>query len=364
MKAPLIPGLITLIAVGDVMLGDSPLCPGHGVGSLIKKEGVVPLFEQVAPIMKKGDIVFGNLEAVLSSKGINPRKTNSLLMRAAPQSVKGLKLVGFNVFSIANNHSLEHGEQTVTETKDILSRHGIKHVGIGRTSAESRQPLILEIKGINIAFLAYCLVPDKTAYISTDDPEEICSDVKKAKARADLAVVSIHWGNEYMEKPSPYQIVLAHRIIDSGTDVILGHHPHVLQGIEIYHNGLIAYSLGNFIFGMNYIEETRESIILNCQLSKHGVVGYELHPLYSKEKYNPVILGGEDRIRVLTRLKQLSSKLEKDSACNTQEYEKKVTELRTSASKRMMKYFLLNIYRYPPLFTIKTILNYLKKCIK
>lgn len=354
-------GTITLTAVGDIMMGDSALCPGYGVGALIKKSGAIPLFEKAAPILKKGDIIFGNLEAVLSNKGMNYQKPYSFLMKAPPEAIKGLQFAGFNVLSLANNHILEHGEEAVAETKSILSEYGIKYIGIDKNVVDPKQFVVSDFKGIKIVFLAYCLIPDKTAYSSTSDPQEICSELKSAKTIADLVVVSLHWGNEYIEKPSPFQIELAHRFIDSGAEVILGHHPHVLQGIELYHHGLIAYSLGNFIFGMNYIQETRDSVILECELSTKGVIDYKLNPLHIDDKYRPVPLEGQRKQRPLARLEQLSSHFEQISESDTQEYEKLVTKLRKSASRRMMLYFLSHIYRYPLPFTVYTIKEYLNK---
>lgn len=356
---------VTLMAVGDIMLGDHPLYIGHGVGAKIKKWGTIYPFKQVASILKGGAFVFGNLEAPLSSKEMDNKHPSSLIMKALPESVEGLKYAGFNILSLANNHALEHGEESLFETINILLQNNINPIGVDSDISKAREPLILDIKGITIAFLAYCLVPDKTAYISIKNPEEICSDAKKVKSHADVVVVSLHWGSEYIEKPSPSQIRLAHQIIDSGADLILGHHPHVLQGIEEYHNGLVAYSLGNFVFDLNCVEETRSTVILECTLSKEGVVGYKLVPMHINDQYVPHLLQGEKGEPLLARLSKLSTELKGDKSADyeekEQEYKRCVEVIRKRASRRMMRYFISNIYRYPIRFTFKTAVDYLKK---
>lgn len=163
---------MTIYAVGDIMLGDHPICIGHGVGSKISKTGAIYPFLQVAPGLKNADIVFGNLEAVLSNSRMDKKRLGSVSMRAVPEAIEGLTYAGFNVLSLANNHALEHGEEPLSETMSILSENNIKYVGVDTGIAKAREPFIMHIKGIRIAFLAYCLVPDKTAYISIKDPEE------------------------------------------------------------------------------------------------------------------------------------------------------------------------------------------------
>jgi poly-gamma-glutamate synthesis protein (capsule biosynthesis protein) len=356
---------VSLIAVGDIMLGDHPLYVGRGVGAKIKQKGPTFPFSEVASNLKEGDVIFGNLEAVLSNRGIDSKRLSSVSMRAAPEAVEGLTYAGFNILSLANNHILEHGEDAVSETMTILSRHDIKYVGVDTDITKAREPLIVDAKGIKIAFLAYCLIPDKTAYISINDPQEICSDVRKAKPQADVVVVSLHWGNEFMEKPSPSQVRLAHQIIDAGASVILGHHPHVLQGVETYKKGIIAYSLGNFIFDQIFLEETRYGVILECLLSKDGAVGYKLLPTYTDDEYVLHLLQGQAKEASLAELEALSSELMNETRAGRGEKERDYTErvevLRNRVSRKTKGYFIRNLYRYPPRFAWQLAMGYLKK---
>jgi poly-gamma-glutamate synthesis protein (capsule biosynthesis protein) len=356
---------IVLMAVGDIMLGNHPTRIGHGVGSKVRKTGATYLFSQVARTLASADIVFGNLEAVLSSNNIETKRVESVSMRAMPEAVEGLTYAGFNILSLANNHILQHGQEALFETVSILSKNNIKYVGVSTDITKAREPQIVAVKDIILAFLAYCLIPDKTAYISVDDAEEICADVSKAKSQADILIVSLHWGSEYIQSPSPSQVRLAHQIIDSGANIILGHHPHVLQGIEIYRKGLICYSLGNFIFDLTYLEETRNSMILECQISKEGLISYKLIPIYSDDQYVPYLLQGEGREALLMKLDKLSSELKDDSLVSyeekEQEYKRQVDILRKRASRRMMRYFASNIYRYSPRFVLQIFADYLKR---
>lgn len=356
---------VTLMAVGDIMLGDSLLCTGHGVGAKVREKGVKFPFLHVAYILHEGDIVIGNLEAVLSESGLDRRRFKSVAMRAMPESVEGLSYAGFNILSLANNHILEHGYVCLLETAKILSQNRINYIGVDAYKAKARQPLIVTAKGVKIAFLGYCLVPDKTAYISVNDHEEIVLDVIRTKSQADILVVSLHWGSEYIEQPAPWQINLAHKIIDSGANIILGHHPHVIQGVEEYNKGLIAYSLGNFVFDMIYLKETRSSFILECRLSKGGIVNYLLHPTYTGLRYAPDLLRGEKKETMLTKLHMLSSEIKEMSVDEGErkatEYKKQVEVLRKNNSRIMIKYFLSNIYRYHPGLTLQVIADYLHK---
>lgn len=356
-----------LVAVGDIMLGEDALCVGRGVGSTVKKRGANYPFLKVASVLREGDIVFGNLEAVLSNNGMNKKSLSSLQMRAAPETVEGLKYAGFNALSLANNHALEHGEEPLSETMSILSENNINYVGVNSNIAKAREPLILDIKGITIAFLAYCLIPDKTAYISIKDPEEICVDVRKAETKADIVVVSLHWGNEYINKPSPSQIRLAHQIIDSGADIILGHHPHVLQGIEKYHNGVIAYSLGNFVFDM-WQERTRKSMILRMNLSKDRISDIEVVPVHINDDYQPEIVQSEEGKNLLSEIENWSLQIAREELNNfdnsMQEYAVEAAACRSWYRRKVKWYFLRNLYRYPPRFTLQIVRDYLSKTLR
>jgi poly-gamma-glutamate synthesis protein (capsule biosynthesis protein) len=355
---------VRLVAVGDIMLGESPLCLGRGVSSAIRKRGPDHPFVHVVDCLKDGDLVFGNLEAVLSNSGAKRGYVRSLALRGDPKAAEGLKCAGFNVFSLANNHALEHGPEALEETMCALKEQGIGYVGVGASLKEGRTPLILSSKGAAVAFLAYCLVHDKTAYVSVDYPKGICDDVAKARTKADLVVVSLHWGSEYIHKPSPVQVRLAHDIIDSGCAVILGHHPHVLQGIERYSGGLIAYSLGNFVFDM-WGRSTRESAILKVALSKSGVKDIEVVPVRINGSYQPEVLSGHEAKEVLSRLEDwglpILHRVDEDMETHMAAYMEEAAACRRAQRREIRRYFVKNLLRYPPHYSAQIVMDYLAR---
>jgi len=334
---------VTLMAVGDIMLGDHPICIGHGVGSKIKKEGAKYIFQHVRGLLNEADIAFGNLEAVLSKKNLNEKDVDSASLRAMPESADGLTYAGFNVLSLANNHIMEHGKEALLDTMNILRKNGIKYVG--------PEDVVLSIRGTKVVFLAYCLL-DEPGTCCKAESSEIIENVKRVKSKADIVIVSLHWGDEFIHKPSRYQVKLAHEIIDSGANIILGHHPHVLQGVEMYNGGLIAYSLGNFVFDM-WQEKMRESVILKCLISD-SVIRRELIPVSINENFQPQVLRGEEATKVLLKLNPLSQSLSGKLSSDT-EYVKEVAHYRRRYQRDIKIYFLRKFYTYAPRFTMQHI---------
>jgi poly-gamma-glutamate capsule biosynthesis protein CapA/YwtB (metallophosphatase superfamily) len=272
---------ITLAAVGDVLLD-------RGIGRGIRRFGVEWPFEKVTSILESADLAFCNLECPLSRRGIRINKP--VCFQADPDTVGCLKDAGLDLVSLANNHTLDCGRRGLTETMATLDDAGIGHVGAGATVAEAAQPVILDIDGIRVAVLARNGLLPECVWYRTDapniaplDPDTIEQEVAAAARQADVVIVSIHWGVEYRQHPQPEQEDLAHRIIDAGADVILGHHPHVIQPIEEYHGGLIAYSLGNFLFD-NPRRQCCDTLILECRLTKSGLADYEVVPVEIRDR--------------------------------------------------------------------------------
>ncbi len=322
---------VILMAVGDVMLGGQ-------VGNIMQKMGWDRLFEQVAPILRSANLVFGNLPTPLSTHDqTNDAKTDGYpVLKASPEAIKSLVYGGFNILSLANNHIMDFGEKALFDTIKILNENNINYVGVGKNYDEARKPFIANCKGMKIAFLAYsCSYPATKTHpgCAPIRLSVIKDDVRKVKKNVDIVVVSLHHGLEYSDYPVPEHIKLAHKIIDCGTDLILAHHPHVLQGIESYNGGIIAYSLGNFVHDMTTSEERKklfdnsalsklggvkfdpddrrpvESIIFKCSLTKNGVKSIEPIPILINQNCQPTILKGEEGQSLLNRLDLISSKI-------------------------------------------------------
>jgi poly-gamma-glutamate synthesis protein (capsule biosynthesis protein) len=262
---------ITIAAVGDVLLGGK-------VGT--QAEYVVnetPL-DSVKDILEKADIAICNLECPLSNKGTpTPSKTleelmtkREFLFRGIPEGAEYLKSVGFDVVSLANNHIMDYSSEALKDTLNALDSAGISYSGGGMDLHSARMPAILDAGGLRVAFLSYVWAGTlpRTKYFEAGNPGAGCAvlrtdnsgrllkesvqmlrdDLSKARQTGDIVVVSLHWGIEGKHRPLRWQRELARDIIDLGADVVLGHHPHVLQGIEFYKNKPILYSLGNFVF--------------------------------------------------------------------------------------------------------------------
>ena len=333
---------IVITAVGDIMLGDFPMCNGFGVGSTIKKYGSKFIFEKIKDELS-GDIVFGNLEAVLSDKNKNMFSINSMSLRGDPKSVEGLKYAGFNILSLANNHSLEHGYEALYDTVDLLNDNNIIPLGVGREKEIARKPAVFNIKTKKIAFLGYCLRPDKTAYRSIKNKEEILEDIKNVKENADYVILSLHWGDEFVQFPAPWQIDFAHKLIDNGVSIILGHHPHVLQGIEEYNGGIIAYSLGNFVFDM-WHEDEKIGGILKIYLGED--IGYNFIKTHINNQFQPEPMKNAD----LPEIRKM----------NEEEYEGSVSYLHNCHTQDHKKFFASHLFKYNKLIIPSLILNSLR----
>ena len=172
-----------------------------------------------------------------------------------PRYVRTLAAGRVTIVDLANNHIGDYGARGLDDTMKYLDSAGIQYVGAGRDLEQARRPIIIEKEGEKIGFLAYAggtfAAKDNRAGFAPRSESYIMADVKNLRSRVDYVVVSFHWGAELAERPSQGQIRLAHNVIDAGADLVVGHHPHTLQGIERYKGGVIAYSLGNFVFGGN-----------------------------------------------------------------------------------------------------------------
>ena len=278
---------ITICGVGDVMLA-------RKVGRAIKTQGPDYPLRVLGPELAAADITFANLESPIAQSG-QPLPGKQICFRAPPVSLESLKAGGFDIVSLANNHAVDYDSPALLETFDRLSEAGIAVIGAGSNISQARQAVILERKGMKIAFLAYSDLADiyfsykyRRAHRAQENLPgvapmilpDMLDDVRAARAQADAVVVSLHWGNEYTEEPTPQQQEIAHRLIDFGADLILGHHPHWLQGLEVYQGKLIAYSLGNFVFDQDWSEPTQEGLVLQVQIDPTGLKEARLKPIY------------------------------------------------------------------------------------
>jgi len=303
---------VRLIAVGDI--------------SLQTTNNKHP-FETVKEIFESKDILFGNLETVLSSRGKKAKK--SVLLYSSPEKVRYLKDVDYNILNVANNHILDLGVEGFKDTLDILNKNGLNFIGANNGKSASNH-LILERNGIKLGFLGYTIgrfkVPESIS-INKLKEKKIIADIKFIKDKCDFIVVSLHWGTENVFYPSPQQIDRAHNLIDRGATLILGHHPHVIQGIEKYKNGLIAYSLGNFQFDPELSQsKTNESVALCVDFNEEGIKNYEIVPVVIDRDVLPIVAGGQVKDEILDLISEISRRVSSGEVTSKWWFEKIANE--------------------------------------
>ncbi len=280
----------SMLFVGDIMLSRS-------VAKKIYESGN-PLFPflESADFLRSADITFGNLEGPISERGTNQGSVYSF--RDDPKTVDALTYAGFDVMSLANNHILDWGNVALQDTLELLHDRGIQTIGAGRNDAEANAAAIVKLGNAKIAFLGYTKTYPKTLKatprsggISDFDEGRIKKVIEEAKRLADIVVVSFHWGVEYRKRSTLEQQNLAHSMIDWGADIIVGHHPHVVEEVERYKNGWIAYSLGNFVFDQDFSRETMESIALKATIKNKKIVDIVSIPININSDFQPHPVG-------------------------------------------------------------------------
>ena len=251
-------GKIDFLFVGDIMFNEEFLTPEHA------DESPEYYLSQFKDIFDASDLVVANLECVLFKSGSPIWPKSGFRLYSSPDKIMPmLRYMNANILSMSNNHVYDFGLEALRNTKTLLEQNGISSYGAGADELESRRPLIIESDGVRVGFLGYTIIRiDDTGNVQLAtadriDPEnaahrdyrrDIETDIRALGSKVDLVVVSLHWGFEYYQYPSPQQIDLAHAIIEAGANIMIGHHPHCVQGMEEYKGGIICYSLGNFFF--------------------------------------------------------------------------------------------------------------------
>lgn len=275
---------IIIFAVGDIMLD-------RGVKYMIEKYGnndyILP-FVKIKDKLKEADLVFGNLESQISDKGHNVGSIYSF--RARPEALAGLAYAGFDIVSVANNHSFDYTRLAFEDSLKKLKGAGIEYVGGGFSKEEAFSLKVIEREGVKIGFLAYTSVgslswKDSVAVVEEADLEEIKEKVRDSKEKVDVLIVSFHSGDEYEIQPNEFQKMTYKSLIDSGADLIIGHHPHVVQPVIGYSSGWIAYSLGNFIFDQYFSSDTMKGMMLKAVISEKKIKDVDFYEIKINEYY-------------------------------------------------------------------------------
>lgn len=277
----------TLKFVGDIMLD-------RGVKKSVIKNfnsDYGQLFKNLN-LLKEKDILFGNLEGPVSDTGKN--LGNLYSFRMSPKVLPTLKEAGFDILSVANNHAGDWGRVAFQDSLNKIKENDLKALGGGKEN-EITKPIIFEKNDLKIGYLAFSDVGpnwlkstlEKDGILLASDPnfEKI---IKEASIQTDILIVSFHFGEEYLsQKHNKRQEYLAHKAIDSGAKIIIGHHPHVIEDIEFYQNGLIAYSLGNLIFDQYFSTNTMEGLSLEIELTGKEISRVNKKLIKLNKKFQP-----------------------------------------------------------------------------
>jgi len=295
---------VSFCAVGDVLMD-------RGVRKIIEQNDVFYPFKNIKAIISSKDIAFYNNECPFAeiSEGFAINKRFSF--RAEPLSIDGIKYAGFNIASVANNHTIDYGKSAFLKTIKYLNKQSIYTVGGAENQQKAFEPLLIEKNGVTFAFFADLefLLEGTTfnqneAYPTFAQIDRLCAQIEKYNSIVDFVIVSFHWGKENVEIPTSKQTEYAHKVIDAGADLVIGQHPHVLQSIEIYRNKIILYSLGNFVFD-NSQELEKQSAIFQCEFKDGNILNPDLIPIYI-ENNRPQIANKNKANEIFEHLKKVS----------------------------------------------------------
>ncbi|HEX6758235.1 MAG TPA: CapA family protein [Propionibacteriaceae bacterium] len=296
-----VPEVTTLTAVGDIMLG-------RRVGARHRADPGAPL-KPLAKRLAGAEITVGNFESTLSADGSPTQGGDSFA--ASPRVGPALRAAGFDLLSLANNHVGDYGDGALRQTLDRFDAGRIQTVGAGRNLAAARRPVIIERDGVRVGFLAADSIgetpaatrtrpgtnrlnmPPRTGPLNRSHLRRITSDIRALDSRVDAVVVLTHWGTQYTHRPESSQRIASRAFADAGADLVIGGHPHWVQGYEMAGSAVVVHSLGNFVFDMDFQTKTREGIFLEIVLWDGAVKAVEPVPYVIDDVFTPRLVRGD-----------------------------------------------------------------------
>jgi poly-gamma-glutamate capsule biosynthesis protein CapA/YwtB (metallophosphatase superfamily) len=275
--------IITLAATGDVMLGRTV-----NYQILKNKDPRFP-FKKVKDILESADIAYINLENPFTDPC--PMSSTGMIFCAPPSSIKALSFAGIDVVNLANNHTKNYGQAGYDSTIESLAKESISY-------SDSENLATVKVGNTTLGFLGFDLVSKNLS------DEKVVTKIKDAAQKVEVLIVGFHWGNEYQRKSNEIQQKYGHAAVDAGADLVIGHHPHVIQDTEEYNGVLIVYSLGNFIFDQMWSEATREGVIGVFNFKNDRLYGYEFIPIYINNFSQPEeVADSEKAEKILSSLR-------------------------------------------------------------
>jgi poly-gamma-glutamate synthesis protein (capsule biosynthesis protein) len=335
---------VTLALVGDIHAAQP---------SLDAAQRDAAYLEPACSILRRADARFANLESPLLDRGA-PLFSSGVRLQSPAAAVTLLQQMALDVVSLANNHMMDHGIAGLRSTLDVLQRSGIRSVGAGDSRDRAAGAIILPIRGQRIGFLAAC--DDEGGGAVGDRPgvnvlrsTPLVAAVRDLRSRADIVVTSIHTGIEFSPYPEPYFVRLAHQLVDAGATVVVGHHPHVPQGLQRRGHGLIAYSLGDFLFdlprrpGDMTARQGQFNVlhpILEVKLEAGAVRDFGMHWLTRQADGRYTTAQGHSSLHIEEEFRGLCQVLE-----DNPEYERHIRAVYRAELKDMLYYFPLGYCR-------------------
>ena len=293
------PPATTVTVVGDIMLGRTVAVAAAAAG-----DAAAPL----RPMQRRlagADITVGNLESTLSQAG--PPQQGGDSFAAPPSVLNGLDEAGFDVLSLANNHTGDYGDQALVQTLERVRRSPIESVGAGRDARRAWRPVVLRRNGTSFGFVAFNAIGEtpratrrqpgsaevrmqpRTGPLDRGDLHRLTTTIGTLSRRVDVVVAMPHWGDQYTHEPVPDQRRVGRAMIDAGADIVVGGHPHWTQGIQLRDRQLVVHSLGNFVFDMDFSTQTQEGVLLELvfwgsELKGARFVPYVIGPDYAPRR--------------------------------------------------------------------------------
>lgn len=300
------PVSLTVSLTGDCTLGtDENFDYSTSLNAYYESNGSAYFFQNVRSIFEQDDLTIVNMEGTLTTSAT--REDKLYAFKADPSYVSILTDGSVEAANLANNHSQDYGQQSLEDTKTALDGAGITHFGYDETA-------VIDVKGVKVG-----LVGIYELYDHMERAQQLKDNIAKVKEEgAQLVIVSFHWGNEKETVPDSNQTQLGHMAIDAGADLVVGHHPHVLQGIEKYNGKYIVYSLGNFCFGGNSAPSDMDTMIFQqtFTITSEGVqtddniniIPCRISSVYDYNNYQPTPCeDGEEKDRILAKIQERSS---------------------------------------------------------
>mgnify|MGYP005850113797 CR=1 FL=1 len=306
--------MINITLVGDLMFS-------RNVRETLDFLGKDAFFQRLAKAIPAGDLVVGNLETSISDVGHPIQDKDEHIIFCAPPIVAGgLKVAGFNLLALSNNHLGDYGGRAVAKTLCSLDKASLNYFGVSNGAIQ--QPYIYRVNGKKIAFLAYCTpLGPNILYGGKGDPGPIkflksgqhssFKQIEEVKKTVDFLFVFMHWGHEHVHYPPQDVVVLGRKIVDAGADCIVGTHPHFVQGIEKYKEKTIFYSLGNFVFSEPY-EGSRWSIAVKFHIDEKLGQSYGVVPITINDQGIPALADAREASKIREEVDRISDTLSEE----------------------------------------------------